>query len=107
MPLLPLENIVTIVSVRMNEFSDKDQPDAQSRFQEWRRKNPDGFLLAIRTKSSCKLHSASCPHLDDDTSESPDWSRTKKPKICSVDLTELRAWARQHQVSIEDCDTCR
>jgi hypothetical protein len=91
------------------EFSDKLQPDAHDKFQEWRRKNPDGFLLAMKTKKKCFLHRASpgeCSHLDDDTSTSADWSRVKKPKICSLDRAELQAWARRHEVSVEDCSNC-
>jgi accessory colonization factor AcfC len=90
----------------ITEFSDKMQADAHSQFQEWRRKNPDGFLLTMKTQKKYVLHRALCDHFDDDTSDSADWSRTKKPKICSLERAELRAWASQREVDVQDCNDC-
>jgi len=90
----------------ITQFSDKEQPDAHGLFQEWRRKNPDGFLLTMKSQKKFFLHRANCDHLDDDVSESADWSRTKKLKICSSSRFELREWANNNQVNVTDCSDC-
>lgn len=93
----------------ITEFSDNTQSGAHSKFQAWRRKNPDGFFLNQKTQEAGMLHRVSCRHPDDDAWESADHggaSLTKKLKVCSVDRAELRAWAKQRGVSLQDCSHC-
>jgi hypothetical protein len=84
------------------EFSDEKQPDARNLFQEWRKKHPDGFVLAIKKPKSL-LHCADCDHLDD-SEESVEWSLTKKPKICSLNRLALKKWAAERAIDNSDCD---
>ena len=92
--------------MKVIQFSDKLHADAHSQFQAWRRKNPNGFVLALKKQKQFTLHEAACEHLDDDGSESADWSLTKKPKFCCVDRAALRKWAREKQAYVTDCPDC-
>jgi len=87
-------------------FCNNLQPNAHELFQEWRRKNPDGFVLAENTKTLYKLHHTNCPHFDEDTSDSEVWCLTKKLKVCSLNQLELKKWARAQNAEPKDCETC-
>ena len=68
----------------------------------WMRANSNGFVLARGSSHEAILHAASCSHLDDDGT----YARTKKPKLCATDSTELRQWASENGVTIRTCANC-
>ena len=57
----------------------------------WRDTHPDGFILAVRTRSKPLLHKAGCPEVDRDVH--PGRLRAKGARqICSDTKSALRAW---------------
>ena len=94
----------------MTEFCDKLQPDAHSQFQAWRRANPDGYFLNPKSgRNNYMLHHVSCRHIGNDTWEPEDYDGetiTRKPKRCSTDEKELKAWADKNGFAVTDCRDC-
>lgn len=58
----------------------------------WLNTHPDGYVLAVRTRSAPLLHRATCPEIDRDVH--PGRLRAKGARqICSHAKSALRAWA--------------
>ena len=92
----------------MQIFHSKLDPGAHTGFRDWHRANPDGFFLNLKTERSGLIHRVDCLHLADCDFEldTPAWSITKTPKICSGDLKAIEAWAAQHSVTSRYCRDC-
>lgn len=57
----------------------------------WRNTHPDGFILAVRTRSAPLLHRAPCPEVDRDVH--PGRLRAKGARqVCADTKSALRAW---------------
>lgn len=66
---------------------------------EWIAANPEGFVLNARQSpgpSYLVIHSASCGHISGHASKYAQNAFTGRDyiKVCSIDIEELRAWAR-------------
>ncbi|HYR12232.1 MAG TPA: hypothetical protein VEQ60_30880 [Longimicrobium sp.] len=72
----------------------------------WRDTHPDGFILAVRTRSAPLLHKAGCPEVDRDVH--PGRLRAKGARqICSDTKSALRAWvARELPADGKLVDRC-
>lgn len=57
----------------------------------WRDTHPDGFILAVRTRSAPLLHRASCPEVDRDVHPGRLGAKGAR-QICSDTKSALRAW---------------
>jgi hypothetical protein len=58
----------------------------------WLNTHPDGFVLAVRTRSAPLLHRATCPEVDRDVH--PGRLRAKGARqICADAKSALRTWA--------------
>ncbi len=73
-------------------------------FESWRDQHPNGFVLNRRSSSAAMLHRGVCIHLRFRPDEPI--LLTRKPKYCSMDQAELRAWARDQSVSLVRCGSC-
>ena len=87
-----------------------------SLYQKWLIAHPDGYVLNSRrsiTPSYLVLHRANCTFIKQHSSDARDGAFTERGyiKICSDDLSSLRAWAKVHgrtdgSFSSESCN-CR
>jgi hypothetical protein len=58
----------------------------------WLNTHPDGYVLAVRTRSAPLLHKATCPEIDRDVH--PGRLRAKGARqICAEAKSALRTWA--------------
>lgn len=58
----------------------------------WLNTHPDGYVLAVRTRSAPLLHKATCPEIDRDVH--PGRLRAKGARqVCAQAKSALRAWA--------------
>ena len=77
-----------------------DSPDPMTATEEftddaeygwWINTHPDGFVLAVRTRSAPLLHRATCPEVDRDVH--PGRLRAKGARqVCADTKSALRAW---------------
>ena len=58
----------------------------------WLNAHPDGFVLAVRTRSAPLLHRATCPEVDRDVHPGRLGARGAR-QICSATKSVLRTWA--------------
>lgn len=58
----------------------------------WLNTHPEGFVLAVRTRSAPLLHRATCPEVDRDVHPGRLGARGAR-QICSGMKSVLRAWA--------------
>jgi 5-methylcytosine-specific restriction protein A len=92
----------------VREFQDSEGKQQHDAFLRWRQKYPDGYVLAVRTSDQAKLHRSICGHFGtadykwygDGTSE------TKKLKVCSESLDELKKWISENVYSVSNCPDC-
>ena len=59
-------------------FHDKDDPEAQAKFERWRQTTSHGYYINYRSRSNLMIHRVGCPH---DTPWHQKWgslTRTKK-----------------------------
>ncbi|MGH8259581.1 MAG: HNH endonuclease [Steroidobacteraceae bacterium] len=91
---------------------DAGKPGAShARFQSWRARHPDGFVVNFLSESKPILHSAGCSHFGNSQ-----WqcdrdggnSLTKRRKVCSDASAELIAFiAKEYSARPVACATCR
>jgi hypothetical protein len=94
----------------IEQFKDGQEIIAHAEFQSWRRQNPDGFFLNIRTKTEAMLHRVHCQHPGDtewECGEDGFHSLTRRTKICSESINELQVWAMKNAIkTIKKCPDC-
>ena len=89
------------------EFKDHDGKILHDRFLSWRRKHPEGFYLAIKSKLKGNLHSVSCWHQGSlRFKDSGGSSATKDLKVCAGTQGELASWARSRGIELSRCAHC-
>ena len=84
--------------------------DDESGYLRWLESSPNGFLInSNRNVNSTylMLHRATCRTISGTPSRGKDWTKNYV-KVCSNDLEELAAWAKDEiQGSIVRCGICR
>ena len=90
----------------ISEFSDALQKNAHSLFQNWRLKNPKGFFLTSKSRTSYFLHHVGCNHIGDPFWSDKSISLTSKLKICSLSSKELLTWLNKREFSNKICKDC-
>ncbi len=92
------------------EFYDGDDNNTHIKFQQWRQRHQDGYFLNYKGPSNTMLHHVLCWHLRDpaDLDRGEDWSSlTRRKKVCSTDLGELKKWARKKGIkNLKQCQDC-
>jgi hypothetical protein len=89
----------------IKDFHDKKGFDEHERFQQWRRKNPSGFFINIKSPNNLMIHSVPCSHSGNTEWEAGEWGTlTKNRKICSTSAEELQIWATEH--NLKKCRDC-
>lgn len=96
------------------EFSDANQIDAHSLFQEWRLANPDGFFLTDRGSQVFALHYVGCFHFghpfwrpeDANNAHGTPESLTRRLKVCSNRPDDLATWLHARGLSPSLCQHC-
>ena len=86
------------------EFYDTHYQDAQDDYLQWLRRNPQGFVLNLKTKRQAVLHESGCTHIADYSD--PSVNLTLKRKICAASDASLRAWAKERGIGWDRCGTC-
>ncbi len=86
------------------EFCDTHYQDAQADYLQWLRRNPQGFVLNLKTKWQAVLHESGCMHIADYSD--PSVSLTLKRKICASSDVPLRVWAKERGIGWDRCGTC-
>jgi len=91
-------------------FQDKDYGDTHAAFQQWRRHNPEGYFLNLKSSRNAMLHRTLCPHTGDTEwghGEEGYGSLTRSKKICSENSRELEEWAAKNVAeSLKKCRDC-
>ncbi len=91
------------------EFILANSEGAHERLQEWRRANPTGFLINVRSNTESYIHRAEyCPHLGDATWEGgAGWPEMgTNTKVLSVDREALVRWAGRQGMELKFCSGC-
>ncbi|MGD9588816.1 MAG: nuclear transport factor 2 family protein [Pyrinomonadaceae bacterium] len=91
------------------KFIEGGSPHAHDKLQNWRRVNPDGFVLNLRGRSNSYLHRASyCPHLGDALwVKSDGWPEMgSTTKVVSTDRAMLVRWAEEQELELKLCRDC-
>lgn len=83
--------------MKAKKFIDDDEA-----FKQWRDNNPDGFILNLPRSSAnntrkfyiraVKLHSATCPTLQEDKNGEKQWTNNGYFKVCANDANDLIRW---------------
>jgi hypothetical protein len=95
----------------INKFNKEED---KSLYLEWRKKNPQGYVLNINTMNPRStatiniIHSAySCPSLDSPPTLNRDRPVTPEhPKLCSINLNELKAEMEATELPYKICGLC-
>ena len=93
----------------MKEFHDNNGICEHDIFQQWRKENPLGFFINIKSPNNLMIHKVDCRHSGD-----PDWEAgrnnwgnlTKSKKVCSANETELEKWVVDQGLSLKKCRDC-
>jgi hypothetical protein len=91
-----------------------EKEDDKQRYLEWRKQNPEGFVLNINTwnlnSTSMKniIHKASgCSSLDFPPSSNRDRPVTREhPKLCSIDIQDLENEMMGKDLPFKSCGLC-
>ena len=86
-------------------FHDKDDPEAQAKFERWRQTTSHGYFINYRSRSNLMIHRVGCPH---DTPWHQKWgSLTRTKKMCSSSEDALAEWARANaHAPLKRCSDC-
>ncbi|MEH6993726.1 hypothetical protein V7075_13590 [Neobacillus drentensis] len=92
-----------------------ENEDDKQRYLDWRKRNPNGFVLNINTWNPKLtmykniIHRASgCSSLDTPPNINRDRPVTHEhPKLCSTDLNELVAEMENKDLPYKTCDLCK
>jgi hypothetical protein len=87
------------------EFSNEDEQETKKYF-DWMYKNQEGYVIDDKQKRNRReyiYHKSRCPHIAD---ESPKFSYTGRPKICSADLKGLKNWFKDNNISMSKARPC-
>lgn len=71
-------------------------------YANWTARHSMSHVLNLKTQSQAVLHEVNCAHI----AISPDYRSLGKPKVGARRASTLRAWAREHHVSVEWCRSC-
>ncbi len=71
-------------------------------YADWIRRHGSSHVLNLKTQTDAVLHESSCSHIAPDQ----DYSSVGQPKVCTKRISVLRAWAREHDVSVSYCGSC-
>jgi hypothetical protein len=102
---VPLE----VSSMRASEFKGKGSGAA---YQEWVRKNPDGYVLNMKKNPSPRylmLHNASCRMISPEKKEPACYTENDYKKVCSRSIPVLENWIKLHvakDASPRKCGIC-
>lgn len=75
----------------MAELDETEEFTDDAEYGWWRNTHPDGFVLAVRTRSAPLLHRATCPEIDRDVHPGRLRARGAR-QICGDAKSALRAW---------------
>ena len=86
-------------------FHDKDDPEAQAKFERWRQTTSHGYYINYRSRSNLMIHRVGCPH---DTPWNQKWgSLTRTKKMCSSSEDALAEWVRANaHAPLKRCSDC-
>jgi hypothetical protein len=90
----------------------KGEQNAHGLFQQWRRDNPNGYVVNVRSQNNIMLHRAGyCLHLGDAIWEEgrTGWdSLGNATKICCNDREQLTEWIKTYyQNELKICKHCK
>ncbi len=90
----------------MKIFLDSSDKQFNDEFLNWRENNSEGFIVTVRGNNTPMLHNANCSHLI--WKSRPNYSMTKKMKVCSRDRQELENWVGENiSKKIQLCSDCK
>lgn len=72
-------------------FTETEEFEDDAEYGWWLNTHPDGYVLAVRTRSAPLLHRATCPEIDRDVHPGRLGARGAR-QICSGAKSALRAW---------------
>jgi hypothetical protein len=75
----------------MTEPADTEEFPDDAEYGWWRNTHPDGYVLAVRSRSAPLLHRAKCPEIDRDVHPGRLKSRGAR-QVCGDAKSALRAW---------------
>lgn len=85
------------------------EPDNDPDYHEWLDANPSGFVLNSdkrRTNQNYPmLHGSLCFHIND--KNWPNYTTADYMKVCSLDRSELEAWANRDGRGMKFCKSCQ
>ena len=71
-------------------------------YANWATRHSTSHVLNLKAQSHAVLHEVDCMHI----AVSPDYRSLGQPKVGAKRIATLRAWARDHDVSVEWCRSC-
>lgn len=87
-----------LISDDVREFREGQDEE----YANWVESHGTSHVLNLKSQTRAVLHEVDCMHI----AISPDYRSLGQPKIGARRPSTLRAWARDHDISVERCSTC-